>query len=209
MELTRIMFPEPQAAELREIMTRVRQDHDLKRAAMFLKLIRRSYASGGKSFACRPFSVRSLYKPIMQFSRRSKSLIIENQDFEVLIKHYDSPTAFVYCDPPYFSSEYVYDCEFTWDDHIRLRDALMGIQGKFLLSYNDCEEVRELYKGCTFFDFTRRHTMVQRYEAGKEFPELLVANYDIYERERAKPSQLTLFGAPPENEITMKARIIS
>lgn len=26
--------------------------------------------------------------------------------------------------------------------------------------------------------------MVQKYEAGKEFPELLIGNYDLYERER-------------------------
>ena len=35
--------------------------------------------------------------------------------------------------------------------------------------------------------------MAQRYEAGKEFKELLIGNYDLYERERAKPKQLTLF----------------
>ena len=43
--------------------------------------------------------------------------------------------------------------------------------------------------------------MVQKYEAGKEFPELLVGNYDLYERERQKPLQLTLFdgdGLSPE-----------
>lgn len=34
--------------------------------------------------------------------------------------------------------------------------------------------------------------MVQKYEAGKEFPELLIGNYDLYERERAQPRQLTL-----------------
>ncbi len=35
--------------------------------------------------------------------------------------------------------------------------------------------------------------MAQRYEAGKEFKELLISNYDLYERERSKPQQLTLF----------------
>ena len=37
--------------------------------------------------------------------------------------------------------------------------------------------------------------MVQRYEAGKEFKELLIGNYDLYEREKSKPKQLTLFDA--------------
>lgn len=61
------------------------------------------------------------------------------------------------------------------------------------LSYNDCPEIRGLYEGYHFFDFTRIHSMVQKYEAGKEFPELLVANYDLFERERAKPRQMSLF----------------
>lgn len=38
----------------------------------------------------------------------------------MLIKHYDRLDAFFYCDPPYFASEYVYECEFTWNDHMRL-----------------------------------------------------------------------------------------
>ena len=34
--------------------------------------------------------------------------------------------------------------------------------------------------------------MVQKYEAGKEFPELLIGNYDLYEREKEKPVQMRL-----------------
>ena len=35
--------------------------------------------------------------------------------------------------------------------------------------------------------------MVQRYEPGKEFKELLIGNYDLFEREQGKPKQLSLF----------------
>ena len=76
---------------------------------------------------------------------------------------------------------------------MRLRDTLKAVKGKFLLSYNDCPEVRKLYEGFSLFDFSRVHSMAQRYEAGKEFKELLIGNYDLYERERGKPMQLTLF----------------
>ena len=193
LELTGILLLEPEAAEIRALCAKVREDYDLRRAAMFLKLIRYSYSSGGKSFACQPFTMRSLFGLIQQFSERCENVIIENQDFEMFIKHYDRPGGFIYCDPPYYSSEYVYDCGFTWQDHVRLRDVLMNAQSRFLLSYNDCPETRELYNGCTFFDFKRIHSMVQKYEAGKEFPELLIANYDVFERKKAKAQQLTLF----------------
>lgn len=193
LELTNILLPPPQACEIRRLYKRGKEDYDLRRAVMFLKLVRYSYSSGGKSFACQPFNVASLFKLIQQLSNRLANAIIENQDFEVLIKHYDRPDSFFYCDPPYYTSEYVYECGFTWDDHLRLRNALAESKGKWLVSYNDCPEIRNLYEGFQFFDFKRIHSMVQKYEAGKEFPELLVGNYDLFERERIEPYQLTLF----------------
>lgn len=193
LRLSEVLLPPIEAQEVRELYAAAREDYDLRRAVMYLKLIRTSYSSSGKSFACQPFNMRSLLGLIQDFSKRCENVVIENQDFETLIRHYDRPNSFFYCDPPYFTSEYVYDCGFTWDDHLRLHRTLTNTQGKFLLSYNDCREIRQLYEGHCFFDFTRVHSMVQKYEAGKEFPELLVANYDLFERERAKPQQMSLF----------------
>lgn len=213
LELTTITLPEIEAKEIRELYRVTTQEYDLRRAVLFLKLIRYSYSSKCTSFSCRPFSIRSLYGLIQEFGRRMDNVVIENQDFEALIKHYDRPDAFIYCDPPYFTSEYVYECEFAWEDHVRLRDTLSEAKGKWLVSYNDCKEIRELYKDYEIFDFTRIHSMAQRYEAGKEFPELLIGNYDLYERERAKPRQLTLFdfmeGYPRDISKILKESIIS
>lgn len=193
LELTSILLPKPQAEELRELYSEIKEDYNLRRAAMFLKFIRISYSSGGRSFACQPFNLRSLFGLVQAFSKRCENVIIENQDFEVFIKHYDRPGGFIYGDPPYYSSEYVYQCGFAWEDHLRLRDTLMNAKSKFLLSYNDCPEIRELYDGCMFFDFKRVHSMVQKYEAGKAFPELLIANYDLYERRKSQSVQISIF----------------
>lgn len=191
--LTELMFPPPEANELNEIRTRITKDYDVRRAALFLKLLRYSYSSGCKSFASQPFDIRKLFELIKQLENRMANVVVENQDFETLIKHYDRQDTFFYADPPYFSTEDMYAVGFNWNDHVRLKDTLSKIQGKFLLSYNDCPEIRELYKGFSMLDFSRTHSMAQRYEAGKEFKELLISNYDLYERERSKPQQLTLF----------------
>lgn len=178
----------------------------------YLKLLRYSYSSGCKSFAAQPFDISKLFDLIQQLETRMATVVVENQDFETLIRHYDRPDTFFYLDPPYFSTEDMYDVEFGWDDHVRLRDTLAAIEGKFLLSYNDCPEIRGLYKGFNFFDFKRSHSMAQRYEAGKEFPELLIGNYDLYERQRAKPAQLTLFSEQSDDfdyEKILKECIIS
>lgn len=191
MELTEILFPPPAAEELQAIRQRITKDYDVRRAAMYLKLLRYSYSSGKKSFASQPFDLRRLFGLIQQIESRLANVVIENQDFETLIHHYDRPDTFFYLDPPYFSTEDMYAVEFAWEDHVRLRDTAASMQGRFLLSYNDCPEIRELYVGFPIFDFTRVHSMAQRYAAGKEFKELLIGNYDLFEREKSKPAQLT------------------
>ena len=204
LKLTKIILPDLKAEEIIELYIKMKQDYDLRRAVMFLKLLRYSYSSGGKSFACQPFSVVSLFKLIEQVGKRLENVVIENQDFEVLIKHYDRENSFFYCDPPYFSSEYVYQCGFTWNDHLRLKNALANAKGKWLVSYNDCEEIRNLYDGCSFFDFTRLHSMKQRIIAGEQFPELLIGNYDMYERQRNRPLQLSLLDLTTEQQIDLE-----
>lgn len=200
LRLTKILFPPPAAKELTEMRKRITADYDVRRAAMFLKLLRFSYSSSGKSYASQPFDIRKLFGLISQLQERMVNVVVENQDFETLIKHYDRPDAFFYLDPPYFSTEDMYEVGFGWDDHVRLRDTLKNIKGKFLLSYNDCDEIRELYNGFSMFDFSRTHSMAQRYEAGKEFKELLIGNYDLYEREKLKPKQLTIFELQSDDE---------
>lgn len=194
LQLTEIMLPPPAAEEMKELRLQLALDYDVRRAAMYLKLLRYSYASRGKSFAGQPYNITKLFDLIQQAGDRLQDVAIENQDFETLIRHYDRPDALFYCDPPYYSTEDMYDVGFGWSDHVRLRDTLTSIQGKFLLSYNDCLEIRGLYKGLPIFDFSRTHSMAQRYKAGKEFEELLIGNYDLYERERDKPRQMTMFG---------------
>ena len=207
--LTKLMLPPPEAQEMQELRTRIAGDHDVRRAAMFLKLLRYSYSSGCKSYASQPFDLRRLFSLIRELENRMANVVIENQDFETLIRHYDRPDGFFYADPPYFASEEMYDTEFDWNDHVRLRDTLANVKGKFLLSYNDCKEIRDLYDGFSVFDFSRIHSMAQRYSAGKEFKELLIGNYDLYERERNRPRQMSMFRNDFDYEKILKECILS
>lgn len=160
--------------------------HDYDRAAKFYQLIRYSYGSTLDSFASQPHSIWGDFPLIDMASRRLQKVIIENQDFEVLIKHYDSPVSFFYCDPPYFATESYYkDVGFTKKDHIRLRDTLVRIKGKFLVSYNDCPEIRELWKrdGIRIKSVSRLDNLRQRYQKGATYDELFISNYDTNERQ--------------------------
>ena len=199
-------------AEKLKTSLRKRSDYrDVRQAAAYLMRVRNSYSSSGRSFACQPFSVRTLFTQIWEMSRRLENVIIEQQSFEVLIPHYDRDDSFFYGDPPYYDSEYVYDAEFGWDHHVLLRDTLAKCKGKWLVSQVDCQEIRYLFRDYQILDFKRIHPMSQKYAPGKQFGELLIGNYDLLEREREVPLQMSLnelLGETIPVEQILKERII-
>jgi DNA adenine methylase len=184
---------------VKEALVRDSPTSDVIRASYFYQLIRYSYASGLTSFGSQPHDMWSNFPLIEQAHRRLSKVVVENKDFEKLIRQYDRPVSFFYADPPYFETEKYYknvgEDGFKKEDHIRLRDTLMGIEGKFLLSYNDCSFIRELYDApnIQIESYTRINNIKQRYDNGAQFPEILVANYDMHEREINSPSQINLF----------------
>ena len=198
------------AEALKDAMHKRTDYPEVRRAANYLKRVRTSYSSSGRSFACQPFDIRTLFDQIWEMSFRLGSVIIEQQSFEVLIPHYDRPESFFYADPPYYNSEYVYDADFDWEHHVLLRDTLAKCRGKWLVSQVDCPEIRELFKDYDILDFKRIHPMVQKHTPGKQFHELLIGNYDLLERERDEPLQMSLnelLGEPINVNQILKERI--
>jgi DNA adenine methylase len=180
-------------SELKALFTSRTPMADIQRAACFFKLIKYSYGSKCVSFGCLPTDLERYYPAIRGAHRRLRGVVIENKDFEALISLYDKRDgAFFYLDPPYYGTEdYYMDVGFTQADHIRLKNALEGIQGKFLLSYNDDPFIRELYAGYRIESVTRLNNLAQRHDPGAEYPELFIANYDMSERGRQN-EQLSL-----------------
>ena len=193
LELNERYLPPPEYQEIRELLLDNAEVTDVKRAAAFFKLIRYSYGSGCSSFSCQPFDVRKCFDTIWQASRRLADTVVENKDFEALIRQYDRDGAFFYCDPPYYQTEGYYEVAFRKADHKRLRDTLADCRGKWMVSYNDCGFIRELYRGCEITPVSRLNNLAQRFEEGCEYPEVLITNYDPQELERSQPRQLQLF----------------
>lgn len=180
---------------------------NVDRAAKFYQLIRYSYASGLDSFASQPHSIWSDFPMIDLAARRLQRVIVENKDFEKLIRPYDrglnevQTISFFYCDPPYFSTESYYkDVGFKTKDHIRLRDSLLNIKGKFLVSYNDCPEIREIWDKPNIHieEISRLNNLALRYDGGCQYAELFISNYDTSERARSV-RQLSLFDDETDN----------
>ena len=77
----------------------------------------------------------------------------ENMSFEEVIKKYDSPTTYFYCDPPYWNTESYYSLHgFGRKQHEELRDCLTSdkFKGKFALSYYDFLQLSNMYPESKF-----------------------------------------------------------
>lgn len=162
---------------------------DIQKAVQFFFIITRSFGGKGSSFGTvkkssggASKSQKNVLDKIDAIHERLDKVLIENRDFETLIKQYDFEDAFFYCDPPY-STGCGYDVTSTRDfDHERLREILGNIKGRFLLSYDDSPKIRELYKGYEMIEVERLNGINNRSDVEnrkKIFKELLIANYPI------------------------------
>jgi len=71
---------------------------------------------------------------------------VENMDFQQVIEKYDSPSTYIYLDPPYWKTENYYsNHDFDRGDHERLANCLNSVQSKFSLSYYDFDLLHDWY----------------------------------------------------------------
>lgn len=102
----------------------------------------------------------SMVKKIETFNL--KNLMVQEMSFENVIEN--NPNKFLYLDPPYYLEKDNDNKMFTGIypmrnipvhhnnfDHIKLRDLLLSHKGNFVLSYNNCETIREYYKDFELF----------------------------------------------------------
>ena len=142
----------------------------------------------------------SLYQNSIERVRDFKvpNLEVHCGSFEDSIKAHTND--FLYCDPPYYMERKEGDDDnkmfkaiypnsnfpvhHTHFDHEKLRDLLHNHNGKFILSYNDCEWVRENYKDFKFklpkwnYSFQAGETRIGKNRpdgnTGKESHEILI-----------------------------------
>lgn len=150
---------------------------DIQRAARFFYSVKISFGCDQRTYATSAKSIDNAAEYLEKVKLRLKGVNIEHRDFEPLIKTYDRKNALFYLDPPYVGTEGYYDCSFGADDHQRLRTILEGIKGRFILSYNDCPMVRELYAGYRIEDISRAATLAGNGNNKEQFAEVIIRNF--------------------------------
>lgn len=157
---------------------------DIQRSVRFYYLMKMGYAARIKAPS---FSVATTSKPRLNLLRIEEELseihlrlarvYIENRSYEDILSRFDKPDTFFYIDPPYYGYEDYYgDGIFESADFEKLLDILVNIRGKFILSINDVDHIRDLFQ-----DFRIEVVRTLYSAAGahkkKRVNELLIMNY--------------------------------
>lgn len=95
----------------------------------------------------------------------------------------------IYQDPPYYGTESVYrDIKFTFNDHDNLAKLNHASRHWIILTYNDCPQVRELYKDWYLIELQNYYKMKNEYRC-----ELLLSNRPLVRRKKEDRAQGKLF----------------
>ena len=127
---------------------------DIERAARFIYLQRLAFGGTvvGQSYGVDPYksaryNISTLEPMLADIHDRLSGVVIENLDWSKVIKVYDRPEVLFFLDPPYYNSEDYYGKNlFSKGDYKKLADQLSNIEGKFIMTLNDIEPVRETFE---------------------------------------------------------------
>ena len=151
------------------------------RAIRFLYLISQSFASKGNNYGYGTTKIPSskIFTPevLRDIKERLRNTYVENLDFTEIIEKYDREHTFFFCDPPYLETG-GYGVKFDLNDHIKLRNYLINIKGRFLLTINDHCKIRELYSGFNIKEVNVNYSISRSAEARKSYKELIITNYN-------------------------------
>lgn len=158
-------------------------EDEIRRAARFLYVVKGSF--GSKVCGSWGYGRKQKAKKIIDLAfisevrDRLEAVYIENSTFQKVIATFDSKDTLFYLDPPYWiEGEKFYQHELSPDDHGVLNEVLRGIKGRFVLSYNDCDQVRDLYREFNINSTKAIHySMNNIRDQARKKQELLITNY--------------------------------
>ena len=162
--------------------------NNLEKAYKFYYLNRTSFSGKMRnpSWGYRPKRSLPPYRwkeRIIPCSKKLQDVKITCLDFEKVI---DAPAehgkVLLFLDPPYFAVDQKshYICTFEKEDHQRLCECLKKTKHQFILTYDDCPEVRKMYKWANIYDlkfFYRVEAAIDHKR--KEGNEIIITNFEV------------------------------
>lgn len=182
------------AERFRDLRRQPSSDDELHRALRFAYLVWYSYGAKGEHFAganAKQMAGRATkmkrsldrVRDLLDLTAvRLRNVLIEQRSFEEILARYDSPATWFYLDPPYvhFQANGRYG-PLAVEQREQLFHLLAALQGSFLMSFDDCKEVRALAK-LHRFQIRRvevEYTLSSSAESRRKVGEVLIANREL------------------------------
>jgi DNA adenine methylase len=150
----------------------------LESATVFYVLNRSSFSGSTLSGGMSPGHPRFTLSAIEYLRAfRCPNMTVEEKDFQQTLTEH--PDDFLYLDPPYMISSTLYGKKGNTHrdfDHSALNDMLRT-RDRWILSYNDCPDIRRLYKGYRCLTPRWKYGM----SSDKDSRELLILSNDLPE----------------------------
>jgi len=132
------------------------------------------------------YNIKKQQDNLRLVGEKLKNFEITNIDFEKVITAppKSSGKVFLFLDPPYAESrqEAAYEFPFAMKDHVRLAKLLKKTKYYFLLTYDDCKFIRDLYSWANLYErgWTYSVANVNTHHNPREYGrELFISNFKL------------------------------
>lgn len=187
-ELDRLRGDFASAHEIKEYFLKARSEvpsEDYRKAFLFFFFNRVTFsgttrAGGFSSAASTARFTPSSVQRLASLPEALQDTTITNLDFQDVI---DAPgdDVFLFLDPPYFTAQRLYGRNGSLHafDHERLAAALKKTAHRFLITYDDCTDIRKLYKWAHITPWELQYGMnnCNKNNLSKVGAELFIRNY--------------------------------
>lgn len=138
---------------------------------------------------------RSSIERIYPLHEALQNIRISNHNYADVIA-FPGDDVFLYLDPPYVNARKLYGEKGSLHqfDHAQLAYCLKNTEHKFLLTYDDCEEIRQLYSWANLIPYTLSYGMGRR----KRGQELFICNYEVSRNGKSPEQTAKRRGRPIE-----------
>ncbi len=141
---------------------------------------------------------------IKEIHERLSIISFFNESWEIFLSRFVKKiqNGFIYLDPPYYNAgEKVY--AYGKIDHVKLADYLSNLDERinWMLSYDNCEEIRKLYSDFYLFPVEWEYTL--RKHGGEKVigKELIITNYDPSKGQTKQSSLMSLLDEPLKADV--------
>ncbi|MDG5789450.1 DNA adenine methylase [Evansella sp. AB-P1] len=182
MEATKEKYQEVKNLEPQTLLERVYKFYYLNRTSFSGKMKSPSWGYRPK----RSLPPHRWKERIIPCGKKLEGVKITNIDFEDVIKAPPRGNkTLLFLDPPYFKAkqESHYVCSFTHEDHLRLAEVVKDTEHYFFLTYDDCDEIRELYNWAYIYDlnfYYRLDNSRDNENKRKTGNEVVITNYPLF-----------------------------